>query len=62
MCRKALECVRVSAAFGVTTAAVVNYFFFALPWCFSSKAACAAANLAMGTRKGEQLTYVNPVR
>lgn len=40
----------------------VNYFFFALAWFFSSKAACAAAKRAIGTRKGEQLTYVNPVR
>ena len=31
------------------------YFFAALAF-FSSKAACAAASRAMGTRKGEQLT------
>ena len=28
----------------------------------SSSAACAAANRATGTRKGEQLTYVRPIR
>src|SRR5687767_2087223 len=34
------------------------YFFFAfpaLPFCFSLIAACAAASLAIGTRKGEQI-------
>jgi hypothetical protein len=51
-----LECVRASAAFGLATTKPVIYFFFAFALGFSSKAACAAARRAMGTRKGEQLT------
>ena len=40
---------------GVSTFWPQAYFFAAFAF-FSSKAACAAASRAMGTRKGEQLT------
>ena len=40
-----------------------NYFFFAIfALRFSSMAAWAAARRATGTRNGEQLTYVRPIR
>src|SRR6516162_11388975 len=35
---------------------------FAFPAASSSIAACAAASRATGTRNGEQLTYVSPIR